>query len=113
MTKYSKDQIEQVLTLREEGKSLQRIEQLTGVHRKSAYAHCVRQGVYPQDRPPRRFKGTVTRGRAVTPEEDAKIQKLALEGKRPGEIAEAVNRPFSTIRFRLSRAASIAEACNE
>lgn len=108
--KYTDAQKARAVRLREDGKSLREIARRTGINWKTLHQQFISVGAYPPGRPPRRLKGTVTRGRAITPAEDAKIRAMALAGTRVSHIARALARPVGTVRYRLQSAAAVEEA---
>lgn len=113
LTKYTSDQIERVIELREAGKSFAAIQRLTGVHHGAASYHCLNAGAFPPRwKPKRHFRAEVPRGRPVTPEEEARMIDLARQGLSAYRVAQIVGRPANTVKHRLNVAAAIEEAAH-
>lgn len=107
--KYTEDQIDRAVTLREDGRTLQQIEQETGVHRCVVSHYCLRLGAdlpagmrgaspNPQRPPYRRGRHIV---RPFSPEDDARILEMANQGLTRAEIARAMGRKRNSIEGRL------------
>lgn len=105
--KYTEEQINQVLELRERGLSYGQVAIKTGVHYKSVQRYCLHNGVDAPGEPmihkgpPEYFRN----GKKVTfftPEEDALIVKWDMEGMFRSEMAKRLNRAPSSIKNRLA-----------
>lgn len=113
MTKYTPEQIERVIELREAGKSFAAIQRLTGVHHCTASYHCLKLGAFPPGKTPKRhYKSPVPRGRRVTPDEEARMLELARDGLSAHRVSQILNRPINTVKHRLMVAAAIEEAAH-
>lgn len=109
--KYTPEQIEQAVTLREEGKlTLGQIAAKLGMNTNAVDYHCRRQGAYPPGwtPPPATAPGpavyTDCTGRTVRrfqPAEDQRMLKLRADGMRISEIARTMERAPNSIVNRL------------
>lgn len=104
--KYSPSQILQAAELRERGLTFRNIAKKTGMTFSSAVWHCRRQGA---THPTKTFKRPINKPavrnghpvRPFTPEEDAQLLDLSLQGLNNSQISAALARPNASIRNRL------------
>lgn len=104
MGKLAKNEIEALIVEREEGKTLGQLSAKYGIGASAITYHCDRAGVIP----PKGVKvgrAKVTRGVAMHASELKKIRDLSLSGLGPLAISKELGRPYSTVRYRLSRMA--------
>lgn len=101
----SPSQLGQMADLREQGLSYQRISQWfadrgTFVSLQTIAWQCVKLGLIgPYTRA--NMGRTVSRGRAFTAEEDARLLELSIAGARRKDMEAALGRPRSSIIARL------------
>lgn len=115
--KVTAEKIEQGAQLREAGRSLPWIARKVGMNVKTLEYHLRLRGVLPPGGmapAPARAKPAYTRGGVVvryyTPEEDAELQRLRLEGRRHSEIGRMMGRRPGSVRARLIALALRAES---
>lgn len=108
--KYTDEQIDLVIQLREKGWSYARISQRTGMSQGSIYWYCLRDGAEPPNsagpvRPVAEMPMTYKRGghtiRRYTAAEDATILRLRASGMSLKKIGERLGRPHNSIMGRL------------
>lgn len=106
--KYSEETLEKMTAMRERGSSYQAIANRLNMSLGSVYWHCLRLGVEKPGQP--KIKGnigpmTVQRGdhvvRRFSPQEDERLQEMALAGETVSEIARTLNRKHNSVKGRL------------
>lgn len=107
--KLSPDQCLQIAELRERGWSYGRLAMKFGVSPGAIHYQCLKQGAFtPRTRgkidvshhPIIHAKDGRTQ-RRFTPDEDARLQELSLQGKTIREIVELTGRAPTSVRVRL------------
>lgn len=105
--------LERMLDMRERGKTTGQIARALGLTRACVYWQCAVRGVWPEGKIPAALKqrhSYMRNGREVaftTIDEENLMVELRKRGMSLEKIAERVNRPVTTVLFRLSaRAAS-------
>ena len=89
-----------IATLRDQGLSYAAISKATGVSPSVVAWNCVKMGLSGKltaqrlGRPP-------ASGRAFTPQEDAQIAEMRMDGASIGQIATALGRRKSSVHWRL------------
>ncbi len=105
--KYTQEQIDKSLDLRERGLSYGQIRLRTGVHEKSVERYCRINGVDVPN-PQTEYTGPTDyfrngqRIKTFSAEEDSQIQKWDMQGVPRNEMARRLNRAHSSIRNRLA-----------
>lgn len=108
LRKYTDEQLTEAASLREIGMSHAAIARRLGMSHGAVCWHCLRLGA---DSPNTRGKLPVARGpmtctrsgysvRKFTPEEDATIQRMDMDGATTAAIARALGRPWNSTRGR-------------
>lgn len=109
--KYSNETLEAIAEMRESGMSLGAIAKHFGVSRSVVSWHCLRLGADSPETEARALPPTpgpmvILRGgremRRFTPEEDARLRRMAADGVRVSEMARALGRATSSIHGRLA-----------
>lgn len=108
--KYSEEQIEAVLEMRERGLSYGQIEMKTGVNQATVYSHCLRLGAEPPE--PAKLRSVPTaptsytrNGKTVrlfTEQEDRQVMRMAIDGVSSRQIAAKLDRLPHVIRGRIA-----------
>jgi hypothetical protein len=106
MGNYTPTEIIRVCELRESGKTYGQIEPITGMKAGSVVSYCVRNAAIPSRplHPAGKSLPHTRNGKPVRPftdDEDQQIRTMRLAGARKFEIAQALNRPPSSISNRL------------
>ena len=106
--KYTADQIEQAIDLREAGLTWGQIALKTGMTIGSASYHCELQGVTRKRLvEPGTFDAYTDRNgrhcKPITAEEDELILRLRKKGLNIRQICEATGRAANTVRYRIRR----------
>ena len=107
--KLSEGQARQIAELRERGWSYGRLAMKFGASPGAIHYQCLKQGAFT---PRTRGKKDVSRQplihakdgrtqRRFTPDEDARIQELSLQGKKISEIVKITGRAPTSVRIRL------------
>lgn len=102
MNRLSTKQIQALAEARERGVSLGVLKRKYGVCGATVIYHCDNNGVVPP-KGIRRLENAGSHGVTVTKAERDEMERLSKAGKTPWAIAKLMNRPYSTIRYRLSR----------
>jgi lambda repressor-like predicted transcriptional regulator len=116
----TQDQIDRIVELREQGKTLGQIERLTGVKQNTADYHLRRLCVFP---PGWKHRGaTLPCGsymrngyevKGFTPDDDARLEAMDRAGMRLTDMARELGRSHNTVKARLVALANHAECASE
>lgn len=108
MTKLSQEQVGELAELRERGWSYARLAARYGVSSAAIHYRCLTAGALSprsqglragDDRKPLQGFGGLRH--PFSPEEDARLLRLARQGEKMHRIAELMGRPRTSVRIRL------------
>lgn len=107
--KYTDEQIDRAVALREEGKSLAQIARVTGMGKAAVDWYCLKYGVGTPGRAPAQNKINATPSyirngfqvRGYSAEEDTRLVEWSISGRNPTEIARMIGRTANSVRNRL------------
>lgn len=108
--KLTADQAQQIAELRERGWSYGRLAVKFGVSAGAIHYQCLKQGAFTprtkgkmayQDMVPVIHASDGRTQRRFTPEQDAELLRLSMEGKKVREICEITGRAPTSVRIRL------------